>query len=63
MLGRDVGESGQSSKPRKRDRKDNDGSRFPTTKLCKDEPTEEQGQRNLSKTKCYNYGQMGHIKA
>lgn len=48
MPGRDVGEPGQSSKPGKRGRNDNDGPGFPATKPCRDEPTEGQGPRDLS---------------
>lgn len=57
---RDVGES---TKLGKRGRNDHDGPAFPVAKARRDEPREGQGQRDLSKTKCYNCGQMGHIKA
>lgn len=56
---RDVGDSTRLGK---RGRNDNDGPGFPVTKPRRDEPTERQGQRDFSKTKCYNCGEMGHIK-
>lgn len=60
---RDIRETNRSTKLGKRGRIDNDGPRFPVTKPRRDEPTEAQGQRDLSKTKCYNCGQMRHISA
>ena len=59
----DVGETNQSTKLGKRGRSDHDEPGFPATKPRRDEPTEGQGQRDLSKKKCYNCGQMGHVKA
>lgn len=56
---RDVGEG---TKPGKRNRDDNDGIGFPATKPGEDKPVEDQRQ-DLSKTKCYNCGEMGHIKS
>lgn len=60
---RDVGEINQSTKLGKRGRNDHDKPEFPIIKPRKDEQTERQRQQDLSKTKYYNCGQMGHIKA
>ncbi len=57
---RDVGDG---TKLGKRGRNENDGPGFPVTKPRRDEPTEGQGQRDFSRTKCYNCGEMGHIKS
>ena len=54
---------GKSTKLRRRGRNDHDRSVFPVTKARRDEPREGQGQRDFSKTKCYNCGQMEHNKA
>lgn len=53
ILVRDVGES---TKLGKRSRNDDDRPAFPVAKACRDKPRERQGQRDLSKTKCYNCG-------
>lgn len=56
-----VPDVGENTKPGKRSRNETDGFGPPTVKLRKEEPPEGQG-REFSKTKCYNCGQMGHIK-
>ena len=58
-----VRDIGDSTKLGKRGRNDHDGPAFPDAKARRDEPKEGQRQRDLSKTKCYNFGQMGQIKS
>ena len=57
-----VNDVGEGAKPGKRRRDDNDGLGIPATKPHRDEPVEDQ-RRDFSKTKCYNCGEMGHIKS
>lgn len=54
--GMPVRDIGDSIKLGKCSRNDHDGPGFPATKPRRNAPTEPEGQRDLSKIKCYNYG-------
>ena len=58
-----VRDVGKSIKLGKCSRNDYDRLAFPIAKTCRDEPREGQGQRDFLKIKCYNYGQVRHIKS
>lgn len=53
----------ESTKVEKCGRNNLDGSTFHVAKTCRDASREGQRQRDLSKTKCYNCGQIEYIKA
>ena len=58
-----VCDIGKSTKLKKRDRNNLDELAFSVTKAFGDQLRERQGQRDCSKTKYYNCGQIRYIKA